>query len=185
VIRPLLYLDVDGVLNPEPASINPPRRPVGFVTHRARPKGFEARLGVKPLRLWLNPDHGSWLLQLPVELVWATTWEHDANVWVAPHIGLPRLDVVEFGKGPVMPRRGQPIWKTEHVVKHACGRPFVWIDDMLGMADNEYVKENHNGLSLLIRPNPIEGLLQTHLDTVRTWAEGLQEQEGVKDEPGT
>jgi len=84
-----------------------------------------------------------------------------------------------------MPRRGQPIWKTEHVVKHACGRPFVWIDDMLGMADNEYVKENHNGLSLLIRPNPIEGLLQTHLDTVRTWAEGLQEQEGVKDEPGT
>ena len=79
---PLLLLDVDGVLSPT-------RRP----TPDWRPHTVVAD-GV-PHRLWLNPRHGPRLLDLArrcgAELVWATPWEHDANVEIAPRIGLPTL----------------------------------------------------------------------------------------------
>ncbi|WP_200881386.1 hypothetical protein [Nocardia otitidiscaviarum] len=86
---------------------------------------------MKPLRVWLNPSHGPALLALAdrFELVWATTWEHDANTYIAPVIGLPELPVVEwqttkrFGPDGIF-------FKTEELVAHAAGRPFVWIDDI-------------------------------------------------------
>ncbi|MFE0674948.1 hypothetical protein [Streptomyces sp. NPDC058867] len=48
--RPLLFLDVDGPLNPWAAK--PERRPEGCTTIRAT-----AGPG-RPLRVWLNPAHG-------------------------------------------------------------------------------------------------------------------------------
>jgi hypothetical protein len=54
--RPLLFLDVDGPLNPYAAQ--PERRPEGYTTIRAT-----VRPG-RPLRVWLNPSHGPALLSL-------------------------------------------------------------------------------------------------------------------------
>ena len=59
---PLLLLDVDGLLNPYAAK--PHRRPQGYGTHRIRPDSWVARQPqraaeyVRPLRVWLNPEHG-------------------------------------------------------------------------------------------------------------------------------
>lgn len=39
--RPLLYLDVDGPLNPYAAK--PERRPEGYTTHRMKPEGWLAQ----------------------------------------------------------------------------------------------------------------------------------------------
>jgi hypothetical protein len=52
---------------------------------------------MKPLRVWLNPEHGRALLGLGYELCWATTWMSDANTWIGPVLGLPELPFVEFG----------------------------------------------------------------------------------------
>jgi hypothetical protein len=66
--RPLLFLDVDGPLNPFAAK--PTRRPDGYVTHRMAPQRWteadRERLCAEgrpvkranPLRVWLNPAHG-------------------------------------------------------------------------------------------------------------------------------
>jgi hypothetical protein len=87
---PLLFLDVDGPLNPYAAK--PERRPQGHVTLRV-PGG-----GRRPLRLWLAPAHGPALLGLGYELCWATSWMADANRWIAPVLGLPELPFVDFGE---------------------------------------------------------------------------------------
>lgn len=82
--RPLLFLDVDGPLNPYGAA--PHERPQGYVTHRMRPTGWEDP-STKPLRVWLDHRHGEQLLALPYQLVWATTWMNEANEWIGPQAG--------------------------------------------------------------------------------------------------
>ena len=141
--KPLLLLDVDGVLNPEPVSSG--KRPEGYQTHRMRPGGWD-HPRQKPLRVWLNPQHGVELLKLAevYELVWCTTWEHEANEWIAPHLGLPELPVIEFGKSLARPD-GRIHWKTARVIEYTAGRPFVWVDDETGSWDVAYIKRHSTG----------------------------------------
>jgi hypothetical protein len=71
-LRPLLFVDVDGPLNPYEAE--PAQRPKGYRTHRMSPvEWVRAHPDAQPLQVWLNPEHGPMLLSLPAELVWATT----------------------------------------------------------------------------------------------------------------
>ena len=85
-MRPVIALDVDGVLLPfgQPAVV--------------------------------NPDHGPWLQRLAehADLVWATSWMHQANTDLAPVLGLPQLPVVDKAS---VPAYGHP-------------RPLLWVDDM-------------------------------------------------------
>ncbi|MFB7473778.1 hypothetical protein [Kitasatospora sp. NPDC056184] len=170
---PLLLLDVDGPLNPYAAV--PQEQPPGYRTHHLRPDfwltRFPGRAGeeVEPLRLWLNPDHGPELLSLPFELVWATTWQEDANTWIAPLLGLPGLPYVRW------PRMHQDEpdglhWKTRVLVDWAAGRPFVWVDDELGPQDTEWIAANHPGPAATFRINPRIGLRTEDFATLRAWA---------------
>ncbi|MFJ4843200.1 hypothetical protein [Streptomyces sp. NPDC088746] len=170
--RPLLLLDVDGPLNPYAAA--PQRRPAGYSTHRMRPTGWENPWD-KPLRVWLNHDHGADLLALPYELVWATTWKNEANDWIGPHLGLPMLPFVDW---PTMrPQQGARLhWKTRALVAYAEGRPFAWVDDELGQEDREWVRKNHGAPALLHWVDPRLGLLPDDFGALAKWAE---EQEQV------
>ncbi|MFC7717474.1 HAD domain-containing protein [Nonomuraea recticatena] len=84
-MKPLLLVDVDGVLNP---------------FSRASPdfRRYECTIGPDSYTVHLNLRHGARLMELALktgsELVWATTWEHNANEWIAPRLGLPELPVV-------------------------------------------------------------------------------------------
>ncbi|MFC5664552.1 hypothetical protein ACFP3U_16355 [Kitasatospora misakiensis] len=133
-MRPLLLVDVDGPLNPYAAK--PYRRPEGYLTHRLLTPRWEAaerrRLRayglpnkpVKPLRVWLNPDHGPALATLPFDLVWATTWEAEANDFVAPLLGLPELPVINWRDPRPEPADGV-FWKTPEIVAWAHLPTFV------------------------------------------------------------
>jgi hypothetical protein len=175
-VRPILFLDVDGVLNPEPGSSG--RRPAGYQTHRMNPLIDETGLDWvsmhrKPLRVWLNPGHGPALLSLPCDLVWATTWEHQANEWISPHVGLPKLPFVKFDSGT--PGSGVH-WKTRDLAAYADGRPFVWLDDELNpLRDKRWLQENVTQSFLLIRVDPLQGLLLSHLERVREFATTLDD----------
>jgi hypothetical protein len=171
--RPLLFLDVDGPLNPYAAK--PSRRPEGYVTHRMRPSGWE-QPWQKPLRVWLNPAHGSYLIALPFELVWGTTWAAEANEWISPHIGLPELPFVDWDleRRPVSDRmEDDTYWKTHQLVEYADGRPFAWVDDEMGEKDRAYVAAHHAGPALLHHVDPRLGLVDDDFHELHVWASKL------------
>ncbi|MEU4360187.1 hypothetical protein [Streptomyces virginiae] len=120
--RPLLFLGVDGPLNPYAAK--PERRPAGYTTLRVPRNDAHQDDRVlssrrRPLRVWLNPEHGRILLQLGFELCWATTWMDDANRWIAPVLGLPELPFVDFGDVLLQECPDGVGWKTGPLVNYA------------------------------------------------------------------
>ncbi|PSK91846.1 hypothetical protein CLV63_119127 [Murinocardiopsis flavida] len=157
--RPLLFLDVDGPLNPFAAKAH--RRPAGYTTNR-----------VLGLRVWLNPSHGPRLLDLPYDLVWATTWEHEANAEIGPVLGLPELPVVSWPD--TAPPSGL-YFKTPTIVEYAAGRPFAWVDDDHGRRDREYVADFHDGPALLRHVHPAKGLCAADFGALAAWAAALPE----------
>lgn len=178
----MLLVDVDGPLNPYAAK--PHQRPQGYETHRLLTPRWEAaeqaRLNAyglpnkapKPLRVWLNPEHGPALTALPFELVWATTWEDEANGYVAPVLGLPHLPVIVWPSPRPQPE-GDVFWKTPAIVAWAGGRPFAWLDDEITGADVDWVAEHHGGAALLRRIDPSLGLLPQDFSALQEWASAL------------
>ncbi|MFB8245719.1 hypothetical protein ACFC5X_11805 [Streptomyces sp. NPDC055952] len=175
--RPLLFLDVDGPLNPYAAE--PEKRPDGYTTLRV-PRGDasdEEGRGLsrrrRPLRIWLNPQHGRHLLRLGFELCWATTWMDEANRWIAPVLGLPDLPFVDFGAVLLQERPDGVHWKTAPLVEHARGRPFAWVDDEQSARDQAYVAAHHPAPGLLHHVDPRVGLLETDFRTLAEFARSL------------
>ncbi|MEV0583150.1 HAD domain-containing protein [Nonomuraea sp. NPDC050310] len=156
--RPLLLVDVDGVLNP--FSTQP-----GF-------RRYECTIGEEHYTVHLNPAHGAWLMELALaaraELTWATTWEESANEWIAPRLGLPRLPVVPLAHDA--PSELGEMFKTPHVAKYVGDRPFVWFDDHVFLEDEEYLRGYQGtGQFLLVNVEPRRGLTREHLETAREW----------------
>lgn len=177
--RPLLYLDVDGPLNPYAAK--PERRPEGYSTHRMKPEGWIAqhpdkpRAYVRPLRVWLNTDHGSRLRKLSekYDLVWATTWGAEANTFISPVLGLTELPVVEWPSPPDAGPDGT-FWKTRHLLAHADGRPFAWVDDDLGDTDRAFVASHHHAPAFLRHVDPRCGLRDDDFAALEDFARHLE-----------
>ncbi|MBE1465245.1 HAD domain-containing protein [Kibdelosporangium phytohabitans] len=166
----LLLLDVDGPLNPYAAKAA--RRPPGYETFRQTSggrwlTGKEARKR-KGLRVWLNPAHGPILCALAEQtglaLVWATTWQHEANTCIGPAIGLPELPVIEFAPSKE--------WKWAAVAAYADGQPVAWLDDQfdeLPSARQAFEEQRAGTPTLLCHVDPAFGLLDTHVDAIRRW----------------
>lgn len=166
-MKPLLLVDVDGPLNPYRGK--PSRRPEGYLTHRLTPKNW---IG-KPLRLWLNPEHGPMLTKFAaannMELAWATTWEHEANTLIGPRIGLTEnWPVIEFA-GDL---RVLTLWKFAAVRDYAVGRELVWFDDDFNsykQAKENFLQARAGMRTCLHHVSPAVGLTQKDLDEVANW----------------
>ncbi|MEU2132106.1 hypothetical protein [Streptomyces sp. NPDC018352] len=187
--RPLLFLDVDGPLNPYAAK--PQKRPDGYTTLRVpwgrgipmADRGLPVRR--RPLRVWLNPEHGRSLLGLDYELCWATTWMDDANRWIAPVLGLPELPFVDFGDALFQERPDGVHWKTAPLVRYANGRPFAWVDDEQIDLDEAYVAAHHHAPGLLHHVNPRIGLRGDDFRTLADFARSLGTPRSGRFGPGT
>ncbi|MFB7410386.1 hypothetical protein ACFCZ2_24695 [Streptomyces sp. NPDC056202] len=155
---PLLFLDVDGPLIPFGASGRE------YPTYAPSPPP-----SVSPLLARLDPAQGPRLAALPYELVWATTWEDDANAWVAPRLGLPVLPLVRWPEDGPEPAPGVH-WKVPGLVAWAGGRPFAWVDDEIGAADRAWVAARHPGRALLHRVDPRQGLTVADFAALAAWA---------------
>ncbi len=178
-MRPMLLVDVDGPLNPYAAK--PSRRPEGYGTHRLMTPRWAAaerrRLAAwglpdraaKPLRVWLNPAHGPALTALPFDLVWATTWEDEANAFLSPLLGLPPLPYIAWSD-PHARQEGGVFWKTPDVVARARGRPFAWVDDEITDVDRTWVQAHHLGPALLHHVDPRIGLTSADFARLTDWA---------------
>jgi hypothetical protein len=155
VPKPLLFLDVDGVLNPVC-----PHPDADFDTHTL--------LGYAVL---LSDRHGEWLRELAgsYQLCWATTWEEQANIHISPLLGLPELPVVRFSD--YVPQPDDPrvpimdlfrAFKWAPLLRYADGRPFAWVDDMIPrrLIRNSLLRRDR----LLMPIDPGQGLQRHHVD---------------------
>jgi len=157
-MRPLILVDVDGVLNVA-ASAKVRKRLVyhdGWVQRKVDAGGLTFRLCV-------NPVFGGWLRKLAAdtgaELAWGTTWEEYANPYVGPLVGLPPLPYAPVRDGA---------HKADGIVPWTQGRPFVWFDDE---PDAVKVTARLAGAQahLVVAVNESVGLTEDHIAQAREW----------------
>jgi hypothetical protein len=153
--RPLLFVDVDGVINTdlphvpvtrheieEPSSIrnkdgSPIRR---FVV---LPEGIERRIAT---------------LAEQFDMVWCTTWFHAANRHFSSLLNQPAWPVVSYSDG-----------KLDPLMTFADGRPWAFVDD-----DVDYelraatMPISDNGL--IVRIDPRTGLTDQHVSELTQFA---------------
>jgi hypothetical protein len=164
--RPLLLLDVDGVLNPYGAHTCPP----GFTDHDLFP-------GEEPVRI--NPDHGPWIIELATtfDVTWATGWNDHANHLLAPLLRIPTLPVLAMPPAPFLPAD-----KVGPIAALSQRRPAAWIDD-LHTPEALAWRDARPAPTLLITTDPAVGLTRESVDRALTWARNLPPVTG-KHHPG-
>jgi hypothetical protein len=158
--RPILFIDVDGVISlfgfaPEADSLPGPLHWIDGVAH------------------CIPDDVGTRLVSLAesFELVWATGWEERAN----EH--LPYLLRLPFGDLPTLSFDGRAVfgsahWKVDAIDEYAGDRPAAWVDDNLDEVCIEWA-EYRRAPTLLVETNPAEGLTDEHVKRLLGWAAGL------------
>jgi hypothetical protein len=158
-VQPLVLLDVDGVLNPRRRS-------------SLRFRRYDVVTAGESHRILLDPRHGAKLVALArdtgAELVWATAWGQHANNEISSRIGLPHLPVITVA-GDLVSGAGEH-FKSRPVAGYVRHRPFVWFDDELTSADQDYLSAHPGvGAFLLIDVDPRTGLTDRHLAQARDW----------------
>lgn len=164
--KTILLLDVDGPLNPWSARKGLPE---GFTEHETSPEGWDPNLG---LTVRLRASDGPRLMATGCELIWATAWEDEANIWIGPNIGLPELPFIPWeDRNPWNIERLH--WKTKKLVAwmdmNRPGIPFKWIDDEVTRRDRDWVEETCAPGSGIMLVSPKFGLEEGHFETIEEW----------------
>jgi len=133
-MKNVIFLDVDGVLNPDT------KENAGWT--------FDKDFYSGPYRLYLSTDMGQAILGLDCQIQWLTTWvrhEDDANAVIGPALGWPRQKVATLHLGVEAWDGGDDgLWKPRSV-HHLLAREegpesVVWIDDDADFWTEQYRK---------------------------------------------
>jgi hypothetical protein len=190
--RPVLYVDVDGVLN---------------VFEALDHQGEQFRA-----------DEGRFLIRVPdgtreriaelsehFQMAWGTAWERKAPRCLSPHLGFgadwPVADRFHnlIAEGQELPlgvklsealttdvedgEEARRTWKLPGLLEHASTHdlPFAWLDDDL--CEDAYAAfEQLNTAGrpvMLAQPNPVQGLGDEHVEALIGWAQSLPSQEAL------
>ena len=147
--RPVLFLDVDGVLSL-----------FGFDNPSAPPGTFHTIDGIPHC---IGHECGGLLRRLhaPFDIVWATGWEEKANEYLPWMLDLPEREY------PVLSFDGRATWGTAHwkldaIDEYAASRPAAWIDDNLDEECEAWARERA-APTLLVRTEPATGISEQHV----------------------
>lgn len=152
--RPMLILDLDGVISP----------------YGSEAKDGMAAARVGGYRLLYRPDVIAGLNALnkegDVELRWLTSWGSDVRTHVAPALGLD--DFPLLGEETSMSRRRSWPKPRSVLMKVPAGTKFVWVDDDLTPARQGRIRRALGSEQcLLLRPERNLGLTTHGLDRAR------------------
>lgn len=167
--RPVIYLDMDGVLN---ALGNAVFKESDWGDFKNYPniKPDDIPFGQLGYDLALSKNMVSEIASLPVEVLWLTTWRHDAPKHVAPLVDAPEWEVLDY-----QAEKGAAIAQDQAYDP----RPFIWIDDFEATEENLKFfldEENEYIPFILIKPDGRTGLRKDHLNEIWEflgWIESL------------
>jgi hypothetical protein len=159
--RPILFVDVDGVISlfgfaPGDDTLPGPVHWIDGVAH------------------CIPDDVGMRLVRLAetFELVWATGWEERANEHLPFLLKLPFRDLpcLTFDGRAVF---GSAHWKVDAIDEYARNRPAAWIDDNLDETCRAWA-EHRAAPTLLVETSPAEGITDEQVARLLAWAHDLQ-----------
>jgi hypothetical protein len=161
-MKPIILLDVDGVLNPCP-----------FKAEMSSDWKFEPTFTSKTgFKLNLSKEMGRAILDLNCNIIWLTTWILDED-FANPEVGVA-LGWDKKATAHIDESKTQFFWKTEKAreILSIPGSKIVWIDDdvneFINMFKNRFDLDPHNRL-LAICPDADVGLTKVHIDRIRTF----------------
>lgn len=156
----VILVDVDGVVNPLSSA-----RP-GAISRSMR---MDARMGPRLKAL-----------SRLAELVWVSGWDAATRATIAATFGLPTFRAVETAGAPVgtSTPNGPAVadWLAQHAPPGAW-RGVVWIDDVLEGDAVDWAEEQRFPVHL-IRPHPVQGLQDAHVDDAARFVAGLTIESG-------
>lgn len=154
---PLLALDVDGAVSPF--------APVG-----TWPDFTDAPR--TPLTTLVSVQMGQELAALPAQRVWLTDWQEGANNVIAAGLGWEPLPVLQ------RPYDVDGWWKLAalRATRLRRGRALIWVDDHLGKHPEAGAwAARLRTPTLLISPNPLEGITAEHIEQIAHFCAQLPE----------
>ena len=156
--RPILFVDVDGVISvfgfsPDAGDLPGPFHWIDGVAH------------------CIPVDVGARLVRLSnrFQLVWATGWEEKANEYLPHILRLPARDL------PCLMFQGQAVfgtahWKLNAISEYAAERPAAWIDDSIDNACRHWA-DARDAPTLLVETESAVGITDEHVETLLAWAD--------------
>lgn len=154
--RPLLLLDVDGVLN--------------ALGHRHPLPMRELAVGHHPLRFRQDLPQVLAGLRARFDLVWATLWEDAANRHLVGDLGLPPLPVIRFSEHP--DQSHGPTYKLPAVADHVADRPFAFADDALHQDAHAWAAARDRTIPTLLHDvHPLLGLTDADVAALHAFAD--------------
>lgn len=177
--RPVVALDIDGVLNRD---ISPSRAGAGWVRRKVTVRADGnftpfSLLGEHDLDipLVINPRlHGPWITRLRehADVVWASTWDRQANIHLSSLLGIDPLPVGISVSAQKPRRHDGPIdWKSRALQQAIPGRPVLWIDDGADLADPEVWRNPADTRRTSITTAPSIGMTREHMNGVEAWVD--------------
>lgn len=165
--RPLLLIDVDGVLNIASRTQNHKRYNI------FKASGFW-------IRIWREVPNLLDRLTDHFVPVWCTMWDDLANTELAPRLDLPSLPYIPcWDNSHTVPLWGEVMvhHKIPAIVKHVGSRAIAWIDDEIGKNDLAWAQVRNDTVAptKFLKIDERMGLLEHHVIKLITWAESLKE----------
>jgi hypothetical protein len=192
--RPVLLLDIDGVLNLFPQPRTMAERVKGTAPEMREHEVHRVRLDdyqTVPYMIRIPSDLPSLIAQLSehFDIHWYTMWNESANRVFAPLAGVPTFphfecdwvagrEEFEAARSPEWMRKHIWIAKTPLIPGYVGSRPFLWVDDDSNEVDTLWL-ESHPGVGAfqLITVESHSGLTQAVVDEAVEWARSLTIQE--------
>lgn len=156
--RPLLMLDIDGVISL-----------FGFEAHHPPAGCFHSIEGIPH---YLSALAGPLLAKLSdsFELIWASGWGERANDHLPHLLSMPSpLPFLTFERSSGPRSSMLAHWKLDAVDAHAGNRALAWVDDAFNEACASWAAKRE-APTLLVATEPQTGLTMEHAERLLDWA---------------
>lgn len=162
MLKPILYCDIDGVLNIDAKVVSDTVKKIVF-----RKVPFGTYFSPLPTTLNYNPPVIDMLRELPARLFWLSAWNHYAVKVLEPITLLKSEGVIHYQMNfkDIGKEHGKYLLLKQHQAQKP--QPFIWVDNVATKNYDPKDWENFEHPHLVIRPVTRFGLTNDHMAEIQ------------------